>query len=104
MTLALLRAASNNLYAVGRTYYTFDVYAKNRGLCPHMKNHPLGGWMFIFYQFPQGVQNEHSYRVHFFEMKGLGSCTCSHRVDVDGLTVRAASLLVFDVNSLLVLM
>ena len=47
MTLALLRAASNNLYAVGRTYYTFDVYAKNRGLCPHMKNHPLGGWMFI---------------------------------------------------------
>ena len=47
MRLALLRAASNNPHAVGRTYYTFDVYAKNRGLCPHVKNHPLGGWMFI---------------------------------------------------------
>ena len=22
--------------------------AKNGGLCPHVKNHPLGGWMFIF--------------------------------------------------------
>ena len=21
--------------------------AKNGGLCPHVKNHPLGGWMFI---------------------------------------------------------
>ncbi len=41
--MALLRAASNNPRAVGRTYYTFDVYAKNRGLCPHVKNHPLGG-------------------------------------------------------------
>lgn len=20
---------------------------RNKGLCPHMKNHPLGGWMFI---------------------------------------------------------
>ena len=21
--------------------------ARKRGLCPHVKNHPLGGWMFI---------------------------------------------------------
>ena len=26
--------------------------AKNRGLCPHVKNHPLGGWMFISLPVP----------------------------------------------------
>ena len=53
MRWALLRAASNNPYAVGRSYYTFDVSARNRGLCPHMKNHPLCGWMIIVYRKPQ---------------------------------------------------
>ena len=23
------------------------------GLCPHVKNHPLGGWMFFYFLFPQ---------------------------------------------------
>ena len=45
--VGLLRAASSNLHAVGRTYYTFDVSARNRGLCPHVKNRPLGGRMII---------------------------------------------------------
>ena len=53
-----------------------------------------------FLSAPPGVQNEHADRVHFFDMNGLCSCTCSHRVDVDGLAVRVASLLVFDVNRL----
>ena len=47
MRVALLRAASNNPHAVGRSYYTFDVSARIRGLCPHVKNRPLGGRMFI---------------------------------------------------------
>ena len=53
-----------------------------------------------FLSAPPGVQNEHADRVHFFDMIGLCSCTCSHRVDVNGLAVRVASLLVFDVNRL----
>ena len=33
--------------AVGRSYYTFYVSARNKGLCPHVKNRPLGGRMLI---------------------------------------------------------
>ena len=45
--LALLRAASNNPHAVGRSYYTFDVSARNKGLCPHVNNRPPSGRLFI---------------------------------------------------------
>ena len=41
MTIASIgpfAAASNNLCAAGRPYYTFTRYARNRGLCPHRKN------------------------------------------------------------------
>ena len=43
------------------SYYTFDVSARSRGLCPHMKNHPLGGWMFIvlFVTSFSGSENKH---------------------------------------------
>ena len=43
----LLRVASNKRHAVDRVYYTFDVYARNRGLCPHTKNHAFYAWIFI---------------------------------------------------------
>ena len=42
------KETAKQLIAVFRTYYTFDVFARNKGLCPHMKNRPLGGRMFIF--------------------------------------------------------
>ena len=54
----------------------------------------------LFCPLPQEVQNEHADRVHSVDVIGLCSCTCSHRVDVNGLAVRVASLLVFDVNRL----
>ena len=49
MTIASIgpfAAASNNLCAAGRPYYTFTRYARNRGLCSHRKNPPvlLGGY------------------------------------------------------------
>ena len=37
------KAAAKQLVAVGRLYCTFDVSARDRGLCPHVKNRPLGG-------------------------------------------------------------
>ena len=54
----------------------------------------------LFCPLPRGVQNEHSYRVHSIDVNGLSFTHCSPRVDVNGLAVRVASLLVFDVNSL----
>ena len=35
------KAAAKQLVAVGRLYCTFDVSARDRGLCPHVKNRPL---------------------------------------------------------------
>ena len=52
----------------------------------------------LFCLLPQGVQNEHSYRVHSVDVNGLSFSPCSHRVDVNGLVDRVASLPVFDVN------
>ena len=41
------KGLGERLIAVGRTYYTFDVSAGDRGLCPHVKNRPIGGRMLI---------------------------------------------------------
>ena len=31
------------------------MFARNRGLCPHKKNHPLGGWMIIVTNYTKEV-------------------------------------------------
>ena len=88
-------------------YYMLSYWLilKDRGrfesCCDHQPKKVLvkSGTFFFFVRSP-GVQNEHADRVHFFDMIGLCSCTCSHRVNVNGLAVRVASLLVFDVNRL----
>ena len=45
--LARLRVASNSPCAAGRSYYTFDVSARIRGLCPHVKYPRLCRGIFI---------------------------------------------------------
>jgi len=44
---ARLRAASNNPYAVGGPYSRVYAFARNKGLCPHLKYHAFHAWMFI---------------------------------------------------------
>ena len=41
-----IKLPNNSLHAAGRSYYTFYVSARNRGLRPHMNIHRLGRWMF----------------------------------------------------------
>lgn len=45
--MARLRVASNSPCAAGRSYYTFDVSARIRGLCPHVKYPRLCRGIFI---------------------------------------------------------
>ena len=40
--MARLRAASNSPAQLADRTYAFDACARNRGLCPHVKNHQLG--------------------------------------------------------------
>ena len=40
----------DSLRAAGRPYKCVLRIARMIGLCPHVKNHPLGGWMFIVNQ------------------------------------------------------
>ena len=42
-----IRAASNNPYAVGGPYSRVYAFARNKGLCPHLKYHAFHAWMFI---------------------------------------------------------
>ena len=52
----LLWAASNNPHAVVGSYYMFDESARNRGLCPHVKNRPLLNQTSIWLFYPALVE------------------------------------------------
>ena len=45
-----------SLYAAVRPYRCVLRIARIIGLCPHKKNHPLGGWLFI-YAFALGISS-----------------------------------------------
>ena len=65
--MARLRVASNSPCAAGRSYYTFDVSARIRGLCPHVKYPRLCRGIFIY----KSSNQEFSFSVSFNAVRKL---------------------------------